>query len=218
MSTEYGDSCAEYYDELYGFANRSVVRALRGLARGGTALELGLATGRTAIALAEHCAAVYGIESSSAMLERFSAKDGSTRVRAIHGDFAAVVLEQRFDLVFALVDTFFLLTTEAAQSGCMRNIVRMLKPNGVLVLESFPKFGRREQEAVVERHFVTTSGGQREYVVRRYQRTNEELDTMASTAGLELAERWSDWGGSTCTVDSTQSISVYRLRRETPPN
>jgi SAM-dependent methyltransferase len=77
MSSSYGDGCAEFYDELYGTPNPIMIQTLSGLALGGSVLELGLATGRTALALKPYCGEVVGIESSHAMLDRFAAKDGT---------------------------------------------------------------------------------------------------------------------------------------------
>jgi hypothetical protein len=36
-----------------------------------------------------------------------------------------------------------------------------------------------------------------------------ELDAMASAAGLQLVERWSDWKGSPFTADANVHVSVY---------
>src|SRR5262245_21298099 len=123
--SEYGDGCAEFYDQLYGPPNPNVVRVLSRLARYGSVLELGFATGRTALALTKHCAEVAGIESSRAMLERFASKDGAGELRAVEGDFATVRLAERFDLIFALVNTIFLLESEERVFECLCNVGHM---------------------------------------------------------------------------------------------
>ncbi len=49
---------------------------------------------------------------------------------------------------------------------------------------------------------------------RLHYRTAAQLDAAARDAGLELAERWADWGGGAFDpILSTEQIAVYRLRR-----
>ena len=120
-SSIYGDNCAAFYDDIYGPAQAVVVRTLCSLARGGSVLELGLATGRTAIALSEKGLTVSGIESSSAMLDQLRRKPGVDKIRIVEGDFASISLPEQFDLIFALVNTFCLLETQRRQSQGLRN-------------------------------------------------------------------------------------------------
>ena len=59
-----------------------------------------------------------------------------------------------------------------------------------------------------------TAGGIRLRPWRLHYRTTAQLDAAARDAGLELAERWSDWrGGRFDPVLSTEQIAVYRRRR-----
>lgn len=102
--SDYGDGCAEFYDELYGPPNPNAVRAFGQLVAGGSALELGSGTGRTALALHKYCSRLVGIESSRAMLAQFAVKRGADEVQVIEGDFSRVRLAERFDLVFVLVN------------------------------------------------------------------------------------------------------------------
>ena len=97
-SSRYGDNCADFYDEIYGPPHAAVVNTLAKLARGGSVLELGLATGRTALALAERGLAVAGMESSSEMLNQLRRKSGVGSIRILEGDFAVIRLPEQFDL------------------------------------------------------------------------------------------------------------------------
>ena len=51
--------------------------------------------------------------------------------------------------------------------------------------------------------------GARSYRVTQYFTRAEELDRMASDAGLALAERWSDWRGTPPDDRSPFHISLY---------
>ena len=66
----YGDAWAPTYDEVHSQLDpTAAVDMLAQLAGNGTALELGVGTGRVAIPLAARGVAVHGIEASHAMVE-----------------------------------------------------------------------------------------------------------------------------------------------------
>ncbi len=123
----------------------------------------------------------------------------------------------RFSLVFAADNTFFNLTTADAQARCLERVRAVLAPQGRLVIEAFVPAADAPGSSVDARtvavdHVVLTVtthdaasqtvAGQhielRESGVRlhpwsiRYM-APDELDRMASAAGLRLVERWSDW-------------------------
>jgi SAM-dependent methyltransferase len=211
MVADYGDGCAEFYDEIYGPPNQHIVRTLANLASNGSVFELGLATGRTAIPLTEHCREVAGIESSRAMLEQLALKDKASRVRAIEADFATTCLDDRFDLIFTLTNTIFLLESTDLMLECFRNVRQMLKMNGLFLIEAFRPYEYKEGRPTIYSHRINTKLGERLYEARLLYQDPEQLDVLASSAGLELRERWSDWNGSAYTSQSTQHVSIYRV-------
>ena len=90
-SATYGDRIASVYDEFYGPANVAErVDVLADLASGGTALELGIGTGTYALPLSGRSVEVYGIESSTAIVDQLRAKDGGESMPVTVGDFADV--------------------------------------------------------------------------------------------------------------------------------
>ncbi len=214
MTSHYGDNCADFYDEIYGPPKAHVVRALSNLARGGSVLEFGVGTGRTALALLEIGHAVTGIESSPAMLEELRRKSGADGMRVVEGDFATLRLAEQFDLVFALVSTFCLLETQQRQKQCLDNVAAMLKSDGVLVLEIF-RPGDGEHEITAEgmrsnhRHELITKTGQRFYEARLLYPEVEVLDSLAAKAGLALNQRFGDWCGSRYAPETGNHVSVY---------
>ncbi len=214
MTSHYGDSCADFYDEIYGPPREDVVRALTKLARGGSVLELGAATGRTALALLGRGLAVTGIESSLGMLQQLRRKSGADGMRVFEGDFATLRLAEQFHLIFALVSTFCLLETQKRQEQCLHNVAAMLKRDGVLVLEMFrPGGGEHEITAEGRRSHVRTElvtrTGQRIYEARLLYPEVEVLDSMATNAGLVLKERFGDWKGSSYAPHTGNHVSVY---------
>ena len=94
----YGDRMAAVYDEWYGedggvaltvIGNPTeVAERIADLAEGGPVLELGVGTGRLALAMAEYGLAVTGVDSSTAMLDRLRAKPGASRLTLVEGDMA----------------------------------------------------------------------------------------------------------------------------------
>ena len=213
-SSSYGDSCAPFYDEIYGPPKADVLRGLCSLAKGGSVLELGLATGRTALALFARGLTVSGIESSSAMLDQLRCKPGVDNIHIVEGDFANICLPEQFDLVFALVNTFCLLETKLQQSECLRNVAEMLKSDGVLVLEMF-RPGNGDGEITAEgirssvRHELETKFGRRVYEVDLLYPTVEDLDTLAEDAGLTLKQRWGDWRGTPYRPEVGNHVTLY---------
>ena len=70
-----------------------VVRILAELASDGSALELGIGTGRIALPLAQRGIRVHGIDLSEAMVAQLRAKPGADRIDVTIGDFAATTVE-----------------------------------------------------------------------------------------------------------------------------
>lgn len=209
--SDYGDGCADFYDELYGPPKSMVIKTLSRLAAGGSVLELGVGTGRTALALRHHCASVAGIESSAKMLEQLRAKPDSQSMRIFEGDFSSVRLQERFELVFVLLNTLFLIN-RSDQFQCLRNVRDMLTENGLFLIEAYKPSG----EAISDEHgcfdygrTIMTSKGDRSYEARLCYRNVDDLDAVASEAGLVLRERWSDWRGAQHSPDSPMHVSVY---------
>ena len=152
-------------------------------------------------------------------------------------DLSAVALddEARFGLVFVAINTFFNLTTAEAQQQCLRRVHDVLEPGGRFVLEAFvPDIDRPtnvvEARTVALDHVILTatrhdpadqtvtaqfielreSGVRLRPLVIRYAPV-AELDAMASAAGLQLVDRWSDWKGSPFTEKAGVHVSVYGL-------
>lgn len=222
---EYGNSCADYYDELYGRADHKAVAVLAALAGHGNCLELGIATGRTALELLFLGVNIMGVEASCAMIDQFLQKADASRIPVYHSNFARFVIDARFSLIFSLLSTFYLLPTREAQFQCLRTARRHLTPDGCLLIEAVVPGYRDPSEEPSGRapgtttptnerveYLIQTSGGPKLYTVRLNRSDPGELDNMAGKAGLHLRERWEGWDKRPFGMDSVRCISLYGRR------
>jgi SAM-dependent methyltransferase len=161
----YGDAIADVYDELtdagaYGPGTQAAVDFLARLAgAAGTALELGIGTGRVALPLAARGVAVTGIDASARMVAQLRAKPGGADLPVTVGDMAEVVVPGPFDLVYVVASTLYCLPDQNRQLTCLSNAAGRLRPGGHLVVEAFvPDPTRFERGQRVEARAVTADG------------------------------------------------------------
>lgn len=210
------------------------VSFLAGLARSGTALELGIGTGRLALPLAQRGFRVHGIELSPAMAARLQAEPGAGAIGVTIGDFATATVNGTFGLAYLVRNTIMNLTTQDAQVQCFRNAAAHLEPGGCFVIEVLIPDLQRLPPGETVRAFTVTPRhlGLDEYdiaaqgvISHHYWMTGEqaetfsapfryvwpsELDLMARLAGMTLRERWSSWHREPFTGDSRTHISVWQ--------
>src|ERR687896_1440254 len=108
VANRYDESAADMFDPT---VVEPVVDFLADLAGDGTALELGIGTGRIALPLAERGVRVHGIDLSEAMVARLRAKPGAERIGVTIGDFATTTVGGRFSLAYLVFNTINNLTT-----------------------------------------------------------------------------------------------------------
>ena len=129
---------ADLYDFSYGdFDDDLDLYTNLGDAVDGPILELGVGTGRVAIALAQRGFEVFGIDTSAAMLSRVAKNlavadipgGGSLEVAA--ADMTRFDLDRQFGLVFVAANTFQHLLTTDDQEACLAHVVRHLQPGGI---------------------------------------------------------------------------------------
>ena len=214
-----------------------MIAILLDLARGGKALELGIGTGRIALPLYHAGIKVYGIDASHAMIEKLKTKPEGENIPVFFGDFADFDLDERFNLIFVVFNTFFGLQTQEDQLQCFRNVANHLSPKGVFLIEAFfPDMTRYIDNQTVRmvdigdddlRFEVTqidpltqrinskmvliTDKGTRIYPIQIRYAWPAELDLMAKHAGLELLHRWGTWSKTQLKINHSQQISVYRF-------
>jgi len=234
----YGDAFAEVYDDWYDDVSdvAATVAMVTRLAAGGPVLELGVGTGRLAIPMAQAGLEVHGVDTSEAMLRQLREKPGGDRVQCVTGDMVHDAPTGPFAVVLVAYNTFFNLPTADRQREAMGQIAGRLAVGGHLIIEAFVPDDPAPQGSQVslrsmtadrvvlsvsvddpaqqraEGHLIELTEGHgvrlRPWSIR-WARPSE-LDDMASTAGLTLAQRWGDVTGSTFADDSTRHVSVYR--------
>jgi SAM-dependent methyltransferase len=233
----YGDRWAAVYDDHHRHVDPGpAVEFLAGLAGDGRVLELAIGTGRVALPLAARGITVEGIDASAAMAGQLRTKPGGLSIPVTVGDMAQVPPGGPFRLVYLVFNTLFGLLSQARQAECFASVARVLEPGGTFVIECFvPDLTRfdhdqrvqarsvTEDSAIIEvsvhdriRQRVTTQmitldgqGAHLRPVAIRYSYP-AELDLMASSVGLRLAERHASWDRQPFTSASDSHISVYQ--------
>lgn len=240
----YARRFADRYDRWFGKESLTAdtVDFLARLAGSGTALELGVGTGRIALPLARRGVTVEGVDASPEMAEQLAAKPGGDRIPVTVGDFTRLPADGRtVDVVFVAGGTFFELPTQEAQSRCFRHAAGLVGADGAFVLDAivpevlvgaewsggrvvpnrgddlvvrYRRFDRAAQR--YHSHYAITpgdgSGNVHLHVSFRYAGVGE-LDLMARAAGLELRERYGSWGGAPFRDGCPYHVSVYRAAR-----
>jgi len=231
----YGEHIAEVYDELYQDCERAAIDVLAELAGDGSALELGIGTGRMALPLAARGIRVCGIDAAPAMVARLRTKPAGDNLEVTIGDFAEVEVSGKFALVYIVFNTFFNLLTQEAQVRCFRNVAAHLAPGGCFLIEAFvPDMKRFDgdqtnratkvttehveldicqhepaEQRVVSQKMVITDGRVRLYPLQIRYAWPSELDLMAQLAGLRLRQRWENWQRTPFTSQSGKHVSIY---------
>ena len=222
-------------DEAEMFADDVVTPAvdvLAGLAGEGSALELGIGTGRVAIPLHQRGVSVHGIDLSEAMVAQLRAKPAATGIEVTIGDFVTARAPGSHRLAYLVFNTISNLTSQDDQVACFANVARHLEPGGHFVIELLvPALRKLPPGETVHAFSVTPSYlGFDDYDVATQRLVSHhywldegrsvsmpfryawpaELDLMARLAGMSLVHRWADWDRSPFTSDSDKHISVWR--------
>jgi SAM-dependent methyltransferase len=221
----FGGSVAARYDaDTADMPVDPVVDFLLPLAAGG-ALELAIGTGRIAVPLAERGVRVAGIDLSPDMVAELRKK--SEAIPVAIGDYATTRVEGRFSLVFIVFNSINNTTSQDGQVATFANAAAHLEPGGCFVVEvgvptarplsvfdlSDTHVGVDEYDAATQRsashHFTLRDGVWERRSLPFRSVWPAELDLMARLAGMELRERWADWGRSPFTAESRKHVSVW---------
>ena len=142
VSSTYGDSFADVYDNWYSDLNDTdFVEALRRALSPQKAhiCELGVGTARLISALAERRSPIRdvftGIDTSEAMLKIAREKVTDTNVTYLLDDFSLNIGTGPYDLVFAGYNTLFNLANEESVRSCMRLVAESLAPHGYFFID-----------------------------------------------------------------------------------
>ncbi|HVF08471.1 MAG TPA: class I SAM-dependent methyltransferase [Actinomycetota bacterium] len=230
VAARYDETAAEMFDPAIF---DPAVDFLAAMAGDGRALELGVGTGRIALALAERGVPVHGIELSEAMTARLRAKPGGGDIGVTIGDFATTTVEGSFSLAYVVFNTIMNLTSQQSQLACFGNVAAHLEPGGCFVVEvmtpelrrlppgdTFRVFHGEHEYWGIDEYDVAAQGlisHHLEVVDGRLERVSmpfryvwpAELDLMAQFASMTLRERWAGWKREPFTSESRQHVSVW---------
>jgi SAM-dependent methyltransferase len=220
LAANYGEGCAEFYGEIYGSVSPRVISTLCDLAAGRRVLELGVGTGRVALPLAARGIDVCGVEASDAMISKLRAKPGGRELPVVQGSFADIQIDGSFSLIFALVSTFFLLSSRSEQRQCLLSVARLLSERGIFLIEVLKPIGAtgttREgpdgsrDDVYIAEQVIETTMGRRRYRSEICYAEPLEIDRMAEEAGLCLKQRWRNWQREPYLGDDLMHISLYQ--------
>ena len=234
----FGERVAERYDQsaadMFDPSKIDpVVDFLAELASDGSALELGIGTGRIALPLTQRGVRVHGIDLSEAMVARLRAKPGADQIGVTIGDFATTTVDGRFSVAYLIFNTIMNLTSQDEQVACFQNVAAHLQPGGYFVIEvGVPDLQRLPPGETVRPFTVTPERlGFDEYdiaaqgMISHHYWVEEgklevfsapfryvwpaELDLMARLAGMSLRKRWSSWNREPFTSESREHVSVW---------
>jgi SAM-dependent methyltransferase len=240
----YGDGFADVYDEWYADVTdvrATVARIVELAGAGGRVLELGVGTGRLAVPMADAGLSVVGIDSSEAMLAKLSERDPGGLVDAVLGDIATDLPVGPFDVVLVAYNTIFNLLGEHDQPRLFQHVADRLAPGGAFVVEAFvpesdaaaPSSEVTVRSMTVDHVVLSVSVNDRDQQLAEGQfvqfsqdggvrlrpwsirwATPEQLDAMATAAGLRLDTRFGEMDGTPFTDDSARHVSIYRRAGE----
>lgn len=236
----YTRNVAEIYDLIYADSSGDIglmVEYLKGITSGDKVLELAVGTGRIAFPMAGGGFDVTGVDNSLEMLEILAKKNTNGSLRVVHGDMiAGEVLRESFDIVLLMCNTLFVARNLAEQIKIFTNAARSLADDGFFVLETFNpllyvdpsrnyfQLRRLTREISLMEQFSIDSIEQTLHSYNvvlepkgsfSYEETvrfmfPNEMDAVASQAGLSLDRRMSDWTGMGYEAMSPRCISMYR--------
>ncbi len=216
----------------------TVTRILALAGPSGRVLELGVGTGRLAVPLAHAGLDVVGIDSSAPMLARLeaSADAAAVTVTSVCGDMVDDLPDGPFDVCLVAYNTIFNLLDPESQRRCFTAVASRLRTGGAFVVEAIvpdenapPGHDVSVRSMSVDRvvlsvsdhdpahqrtsgQFVefTEAGGVRLRPWSIRWASPDELDAMASAAGLHRERRDADMAGAAFDEHSAQHVTVYR--------
>ncbi|GHE44541.1 class I SAM-dependent methyltransferase [Streptomyces vinaceus] len=232
----YGPRWKSVYDEIDWPQPEGAVDFLAKRVGGGRALELAIGTGRVALPLAQRGVPLDGLDASPEIVDVMRTKPGGESIEVSIGNIADFTSERRYSLIFLLLNSLYALQTQEEQIQCFESVAAHLEPGGLFVVETFvpdpTRFrfnGRahvydvgldhvrieadtfdRATQHIKENHVEIREEGIKLYPAFLRYTWPSELDLMARIAGLELSERWGDWGNVPYDTYSENHIGVYR--------
>lgn len=232
----YGSSWADCYDDTFGPAGPEVIDFLAARSEGDV-FELAIGTGRIALPLAQRGLNVTGLDISTEMVEMLATKPGAAEIDVVMGDMTDFTTSRRHSLILLAFNTLFGPLSEEKQAGVFRSVAQALLPDrGRFVIDCFvPDLGRFDRGQTVRVRTIDVDRVHLDYsihepdtqIIRTMSEVRwtdgrsallpvwvrylfpDQIDAMAASAGLHLAERYQWYDETPFGPDSPTHVSVY---------
>lgn len=237
----YGDRLGAAYDSLYppeALDTADAVALLAELASSRpqrSILELGIGTGRLAIALHRQGLSVAGVEASVRMVEALREKAPDADIEVAIGDYASTGVDRTFAVVALVFNNILDPRGTDAQMQIFANAARHLASGGCFVVEAFvlddaardgswnvtPRYvGEDFAELQLARFDIETGTLERTLIhlgkagsdfvtVRDKYASPAELDVIAHVSGFRRLARYSSWARDPFTARSRRHVTIY---------
>lgn len=206
--------------------------------RRGTVLDLASGPGRHAVALSKSGFGVTGVDLSGFLLDkaRAHATDEGVEVEWVQQSMLEFVRPDAFDLALCLYTSFGFFETDEDNRRVLANVYESLRPGGTFVLDVMGKetlahifepagvtvvpgagtwFSRRSFSAEFTRMdnewtFLLESGAVKQFAVRHWIYSAQELRLMLRDAGFSTIDLHGDFDGRPYDLTSRRLIAVAR--------
>lgn len=210
-----------------------VLREL-GLPADAAALDIACGAGRHLAAMREAGLAAVGVDLSAALLNK-ARHEAPLAGRLVRGDIRRLPFTAAFDLATNLFTSFGYFDTDEANAAAMRQMVGVLKPGGLIVVDHANRHrteatlvpydaqrvdelrveSRRaiEGDRVVKRMTISDATGRTERItesVRLYR--PDEMAALLARAGAEVVRAMGSFDGRPFDAESERMIVVGRRR------
>lgn len=179
----------------------------------------------------------------AANLDQPAATSQAERITVVQGDMAEAdhLVEGPFGVILIAFNTLFNLVSPSDQLRCLQACARLLAPQGSLLIEAVVPAEAPERterglsttrvdldrvvlaatehdpatQVITGQHIDITSAGVRLRPWQIRYLTPDQIDDLARSVGLTLAERHADWAGAPWSSGSPLHISRYRRSPDT---
>jgi len=205
-----------------------------GLADGALTLDIACGVGRHLAAMREAGLEAFGVDLSATLLDKAGGTE-ALRGRLVRGDVRRLSFRDRFDLATNLFTSFGYFEDDAANAAAMRQMVGVLKPGGLIVIdhanrakverELVPRDvqelngmtveSRRaiEGDRVVKRMHITSGDGQTQSITESVRLFSaEEMRGVLADADVEAVHVMGDFAGGAFTDESPRMIVTGKRR------
>lgn len=171
------DKIAEEFDVTRIYSWLETAKFIKSMKKNSTVLDLGCGNGRDIKTLLEHQQKPIGLDSSKRMINISSKK--YPKVEFIHANMVKIPLKTNSIDYIICIASFHHLKSKKARISCLKEIKRILKPNGKLFLTVWIQKGK------IGPHYITWQNKVKRYY---YFFTEQELKDIFKETGFKVTK------------------------------